>query len=107
MRRVLLPVLAVVIVVAVGIVQGNWTDRWGVDEKVEAAVRTLDSVPAEVGDWVSEDLSPVGREKLGLAGSLYRQATHPLNYPKVISRSFKLVDSAYFPAVTSAIKSTR
>jgi hypothetical protein len=76
MQRVLLPVVAVVVVIAVGIVQGTWTDRWGVGEKVERAVRALDQVPAEVGDWVSEELEPVGREKLGLAGSVYRRYTN-------------------------------
>src|SRR5437868_1482731 len=73
MRRAIPAVVGLLIVVGVGLVQGYWTDRWHVGEKVERAVQSLDRVPKEVGDWTSEELNPSGNDRLGLAGQLYRR----------------------------------
>jgi hypothetical protein len=70
MRQVIPALVGLLIVVGVGLVQGYWTDRWHVGEKVERAVKSLESVPREVGDWTSEEQSPTD-DRLGLAGQLY------------------------------------
>jgi hypothetical protein len=73
MRQVLLPFVGVATVIVVGVVQGFWTDRWHVGEKVDNAVKSLDKVPTVLGDWTGEDLKMGGRDLLGLAGAVYRR----------------------------------
>jgi hypothetical protein len=75
MRRYLPAIVGLGLVVAVGVVQGFWTDRWGVSEKVKKAAESLAKVPVEFGDWTSESLKPEDDDQ-GLAGRIYRRYTN-------------------------------
>jgi hypothetical protein len=76
MRRYLPAIVGLSLVIVVSVVQGFWTDRWGVSKKVQDAADSLKKVPAEFGDWVSETLTPRGNDDQGLAGRLYRRYTN-------------------------------
>src|SRR5437660_7598980 len=76
MRRYFPPIVGLGLIIAAGVVQGFWTDRWGVSEKVLRAAKSLEQVPAEFGDWTSETLTPRGQDDQGLAGRLYRHYTN-------------------------------
>src|SRR5437764_8305353 len=71
MQRILPAVAALVAVVAVGVVHGFWTDRWGLSEAVAAGAARLDRVPRVVGDWHAELLETGQRDDPSLAGQLY------------------------------------
>jgi hypothetical protein len=64
-------VLALGVVVATGVVHGFWTDRWGLDEKIQRAVASLDKIPLKVGDWDGEEQSVKGRDIEDLPGHRY------------------------------------
>lgn len=42
------------VILAAGVFQGLYTDRWGPADDVQAATRRLDSLPIEIGDWRGE-----------------------------------------------------
>jgi hypothetical protein len=54
MKQVVPIAVGVVLIIGVGVVDGVLTDRWGRDEKLQAAAQRLEkNVPVEVGDWNS------------------------------------------------------
>jgi hypothetical protein len=73
-RGLPLAVLAV-LAIGLGLVYGVETDRWRASQDLEAAVRRLQAVPAQVGDWKAIDL-PFEAEELarsGIKGGLFRR----------------------------------
>lgn len=55
MVRIISIVIALVIVVATGVLHGNGTGRWGATDALQHAAAQLDNVPQTIGDWVGED----------------------------------------------------
>lgn len=68
---------ALVVVVAIAIVQGRWSGRWSVGAEIERAAARLDDVPLRFGDWSGRDFEldeqqlAVG-EIVGYAARRYR-----------------------------------
>src|SRR5262245_18215721 len=71
MLRILPALVAVIVVVAVGLVHGFWTDRWGVGVAVANAPASLERVRGSVGDWQAEPLDGDQSNVPGVAGQLY------------------------------------
>lgn len=67
MKRLLPPLTAIVAIIAVGVVHGFWTDRWGISEKLNAAAQRIDNVPTQVGDWEAKPLSIKPAGQAGIA----------------------------------------
>ena len=70
-----LPVLlAVPLVVAFGITEGRWTNRWGWSDELDQATARLAGVPREVGDWEGHDdtLNPRSVVQAGVTGYVLR-----------------------------------
>jgi hypothetical protein len=55
MLRWLPIVLALPVLLAYGVTEGLWTDRWGPSPELQQSVPRLAQVPAEVGPWESID----------------------------------------------------
>lgn len=73
-RKPLLPVLAVALVVAGGVVHGVQTHRWAPAADVSEAAGRLNDVPHAIGAWTATDLDvPASQlEQAGAVGCLYR-----------------------------------
>jgi hypothetical protein len=56
MLRILPVVLALPLVVAYGVAEGLWTDRWSVSPELVQAQERLDRVPLTVGPWQGEEV---------------------------------------------------
>ncbi len=72
----LLPLLAgVLLVLAYGLVEGYWTDRWSLSTELEQAPGRLAAIPRDVGEWQSEDseLDPRQARQGDIRGSLLRR----------------------------------
>jgi hypothetical protein len=72
----LVPILAsVVIVLAYGLAEGYWTDRWALSVELEQAPSRLAAIPRDVGEWQGEDqeLDPRQARQAELRGSLMRR----------------------------------
>jgi hypothetical protein len=52
MRSGLIVFLAAGVVVAVALIEGNRSNRWGATEDIQVAARKLERVPLEFGSWV-------------------------------------------------------
>lgn len=63
--------------VACGIVQGFWTDRWVPPVETAEAAARLDAIPLEVGEWDGEviEVKP-GEAGAGVAGCIKRRYVH-------------------------------
>lgn len=74
------PLLAcAVVVAAVGVVHGWWTDRWGPSERLQRTIAAMDRVPMAFGDWAGEDV-PFPAEEVARAGirrCVFRQYRNP------------------------------
>jgi hypothetical protein len=68
-------VMAIAIVVASGLVQGHWTNRWSTSAELEDAASRLERIPLTIGEWqgssVEYDHRVVGR--FGFAGLVSRR----------------------------------
>jgi hypothetical protein len=74
MPRGLVIVVAVALIVALAVVEGLRSNRWGAGEDLKAAAARLDRVPAEFGDWTSRE-APIDPKILKIAeanGSISR-----------------------------------
>jgi hypothetical protein len=67
--------LAIVVVVATGVVHGVWTNRWVTSHELEAAAARLAEVPKEFGNWTSRDQPFDTKEyaRAGIVGGLMRE----------------------------------
>jgi hypothetical protein len=45
---------AVALIVGAGLIQGKWTNRWGVPPELAALAQRVDAVPLVIGDWKGE-----------------------------------------------------
>jgi hypothetical protein len=75
MRRTLPMATALVLVIAAGLVHGQWTRRWGRSDAVESAAARLERIPLTLGDWhaQSETLSRRQLEVAEIAGYVARR----------------------------------
>src|SRR5436190_11210209 len=66
------------LLMAFGIAEGIWTERWHQSHAAEEAGARLSSIPPAVGDWESreEQLDPRQVVKAELTGSLVRHYTN-------------------------------
>jgi hypothetical protein len=62
MRETFLAGGAVLVLVISGLVHGSWTNRWEQSQALEEAVRSLQRMPARLGDWQGEDLDLEARQ---------------------------------------------
>jgi hypothetical protein len=53
--RIVPILLTLVLIVAFGIAEGEWTNRWSSSDPTEQAVAKLAGIPASFGAWISED----------------------------------------------------
>jgi hypothetical protein len=85
MRVILLTVVAVAAVIAVGLVQGSWTDRWGNSAALEEAAARLDRVPWQVGDWQGKELEMDARQmaRSGVARYLARRYQNRFDHTSI------------------------
>jgi hypothetical protein len=75
----LLPILAsVVILLAYGLAEGYWTDRWSLSQDLAQAPERLSQVPRYVGEWRGEDqeLDPRQARQGEIRVSLMRRYVH-------------------------------
>jgi hypothetical protein len=70
MMRAISLIVAVLLLATSGIVQGLWTDRWGVSTELEAAAARLETIPMVVGEWHAEEERPISDEELTKAEAL-------------------------------------
>lgn len=78
MLRTLPALAAVPLVLAFGVAEGLWTDRWHQAPDVALAAGRLAAVPLTVGEWQGEDqvMDARVRAKAEIAGYLLRQYVH-------------------------------
>jgi hypothetical protein len=71
-------VLAIPLVLAFGIVEGLWSNRWAFSGETERAAARLKDVPRVVGDWEGQDRELDTREaaRAEISGYLMRQYVH-------------------------------
>jgi hypothetical protein len=78
MRRVLPLLAALLLLIAYGVAEGLWTNRWQLSKAVEEATARLRNVPLRVGDWQGRqrtlDARQVARAEMG--GYLLRDYVH-------------------------------
>jgi hypothetical protein len=70
-----LPILAsAVVLVAYGLVEGYWTDRWALSPDLAEAQERLAAIPLEVGNWQGEDgdLDPRAARQADIRAALVR-----------------------------------
>jgi hypothetical protein len=81
MLRFLSVPAAALVLVAFGVVNGLWTDRWGVPPDVQAAADRCSRLPLEIDGWHGEDqvINERVRALAGIAGYIRRDYTHPIN----------------------------
>jgi hypothetical protein len=75
-----LPIAAAVgVLVATGVINGLWTDRWGVPADVQAAADRCHELPLKIGDWQGEDsdINERAQALAGIAGYIRRDYTDP------------------------------
>jgi hypothetical protein len=75
MKRYLPAALAILAIIATGVVHGFWTGRWSGERDADIASR-LEQVPQDLGDWRGRDLEADARLKEGMVGTLYRSYTN-------------------------------
>ncbi len=75
MSRTLPALLAVPLVVAFGLAEGLWANRWQTSDAPERAAARLAGVPLSVGDWQGEarELGARQAEKAEVTGHLWRR----------------------------------
>jgi hypothetical protein len=78
MLRLLPAVAALLLVVAFGIAEGLWTDRWGLSGETAQAAARLAQVPRTVGEWDGQDqqMNPRAVAIAELSGYLMRRYVH-------------------------------
>jgi uncharacterized protein DUF3485 len=76
MTRILPPALAVLLIVATGVVHGMRTGRWHTDPALTDSVARLATLPPTLDDWEGEEVSLNGNDPAGVAGHLCRKYVH-------------------------------
>jgi hypothetical protein len=76
MRRIVPLTVALLAIVASGIVHGQWTDRWGAPAALAEVPARLATVALVLGDWDGEALPATGEAPRDVAGQLHRRYVH-------------------------------
>jgi EpsI family protein len=76
MFRIVAAGVASALVIVVGIVHGNWTDRWRTPPEPAAAAARFASIPTSLGEWEGQDVEQKGPVDPMLAGTLHRVYTN-------------------------------
>lgn len=81
MSRNLLLVVCALLLLAYGLVEGYWTDRWSISPELAQAPEKLRDIPLTIGPWVGEEteLDPRQARQGRIQGSLLRRYTHSGN----------------------------
>jgi hypothetical protein len=58
MVRIVGLLMAIGLLIGAGIVHGRWTDRWQINDDLQAATARLDRFPRDLGDWHGTDQIP-------------------------------------------------
>jgi hypothetical protein len=79
MLRVLPVLLVVPLLLAYGVAEGLWTDRWQLSPELEQAPRRLAHLPHSLGPWqgTDDELGPRQARQAELRGHLLRRYVHP------------------------------
>jgi hypothetical protein len=74
MARILPTLAALPLVIAFGVADGLWSDRWGPSPDLDQAVHRLEAVPLDVGNWQGQAKTVPARQlaAAGIKGYLYR-----------------------------------
>jgi hypothetical protein len=72
-------VVSLVLVAAMGVVHGIYTDRWGQSRQLQDALAGLSRVPVRIGDWegIDRTLEPEVIKAAGIDGAVYRSYSNP------------------------------
>ncbi|HMF15026.1 MAG TPA: exosortase-associated EpsI family protein [Gemmataceae bacterium] len=73
MRRIVVTVMAVIAVLATGIVHGIWIGRWEITDEPGASVARLPDVRMELGDWQGQTLDAKSQQLGDASGCLLRR----------------------------------
>ena len=73
MKTTTLGILAVVLVIASGLVHGYWTERWSVSESVQNGASSVDRIPMKIGDWEGTPIKRKTQEQPGIARQVFRR----------------------------------
>lgn len=76
MKRILVTGLAVIAVLATGIVHGIWTGRWQITDEPGASVARLRNVSMKIGDWQGQTLDAESQQLGDASGCLLRRYTN-------------------------------
>jgi hypothetical protein len=79
MLRMLPVVVMLPVVLAYGVAEGLWSDRWQLCPELEQSPRRLASLPAQIGTWQGEDeeVNPQVVRQAELRGHLLRHYVQP------------------------------
>jgi hypothetical protein len=74
MKKALPALAAFTLIVAAGLLNGMWTNRWSVSRELEAAEARVKDVPPTFGDWEGHDLNldPATMAEIGIDAFVYR-----------------------------------
>ena len=84
MKRYLPAVVAVVVVLAAGVVHGFFTDRWAQTADQERAAAALERLPLSVGDWEGKLLDTKVTNQ-GLSGQVYARYVNTRNPSEIVT----------------------
>lgn len=87
-KRILPGALAILAVLATGLVHGFWTERWLSRPGPIAAAARMESVSFVLDDWEGEPLDSAPRQTDGISGWLYRRYVHRQNGQSVVVALF-------------------
>jgi hypothetical protein len=79
MRRALILGAGAAVLVVAAVVQGSWTNRWGVSTALEDAVGRLERIPLDVGGWRGQpfEVDPEQMASAHVAGYAARRYESP------------------------------
>jgi hypothetical protein len=78
MRNGLIAILAAGAIIAVAILEGNRTNRWGATEDIQAAAAKLEHIPRDFGPWKGTD-SPIDEKIIRVAEAVGNVSRNYLN----------------------------
>jgi hypothetical protein len=78
MRRSLPLLTSIFLLLAYGLADGYWTDRWALSKELAQVSESLAAIPRDVGDWqgTDDELDPRHIRRGELRGSLLRRYTN-------------------------------
>jgi hypothetical protein len=78
MKRIVITALAIVVILASGIVHGIWTGRWEFSDEPAASVARLPNIAMELGDWQGQTLDAESQQLGDASACLLRRYMNQL-----------------------------